>query len=744
MSIAALRAAWAPPHRTGIMLAAAIVAAQTLCWPVGPYLLGKSPDLRALWLVVPLTALAAAALRYRRRAPEAALAAAVTGAAIGVLLLYPARAGIHVTDAVAGPLAVGLTLFALAVHGSLRRSVAGAIAVPVVFAVLAVLLGVPPRAATGVGVLVAAGCALIWAAGRRARRRRAALRAEREYREAAHRLPAWAAAAERRRLAAELHDVAAHRLTGIAVAAAAGLRVDRPELRAEAIEHAKVAGRQAVDELDRLVSLEPAPATLRDIETLVAEHGIRDFVHDGQPVPERLADMAYRVVREALTNATRYASTAAICVRIETRGGHFTVSVTDDGGRVAVDGLGGGRGLAGLHDLVRAAGGELRAGPCGPGWQVLAKVPIPGGGPAVHTGLARPGAAVRDRALIVAAAGVSLAVVLLPAADDRDLLAAPGPALVLLGALVAHAVPLGWRRLAPGRAMVAAAAFLAGWVGACVAGWVNVDPAALFLGSWWIELVLVYSLAAYRPDARHTWWAPLAVAAIGGIALANGPGIHGNTAAVAAVLSSLALVPIGGTWLAGLGVAALRRRRAAAAAHERATRRRDAAEATTSARGHLAAQLRRDARQHATAIVAAADSGRLAEVVTGARAALGALRTVIQDGERESAEPPPGLGALEDLAAHRRTALTVAGPLATLPAAVEVTAYRAAVLLLTDGARAHLEICPDGVEVSVWRGVPLEPPAVRKLHHIVDEADGSAAVSAGRDTVRIWLPDPTR
>jgi hypothetical protein len=254
----------------------------------------------------------------------------------------------------------------------------------------------------------------------------------------------------------------------------------------------------------------------------------------------------------------------------------------------------------------------------------------------------------------------------------------------------------------------------------------------------------VYSVAAYQPDVRRSWWAPLAVAAIGGVALANGPGIHGDTAAVAAVLSILALVPTGGTWLAGLGMAARRRRRVAATARERAVRQRHAAEATSSARGHLAARLRRDARQHATAIVAAADSGRLAEVVTGARAALGALRAVLMDGEQESAEPPPGLVALEDLAAHRRTALTVAGPLATLPAAVEVTAYRAAALLLSDGARAHLEICHDGIEVSVWRPVPLEPRAVRELHHIVDEADGSAAVSSGRDTVRIWLPDPTR
>jgi len=734
------------PRRGEVLLAAAIVAAQALWWPVGPGLLGKSPDLRALWLVVPLTALAGTALRYRRHAAEAALAAAMTGTAIGIVLLLPARAGIRVTDVIAGPLAVGLVLFALAVHGSLRRSVGGAVAVPVTCAALVVLLGMPLRAAAGSGVLLGAACALIWASGRRARRRRALVRAEREYRAAAQHLPAWAAAAERRRLAAELHDVAAHRLTGIAVAAAAGLRVDRPELRAEAIEHAAVAGRQAVDELDRLVSLEPAraAATLSDVETLVAGHGIGDFVRNGRRVPGRLEDLAYRVVREALTNAARYAASATMSVRVEARDGVFTVSVTDDGGTVAVGGLGGGQGLAGLQDLVRAAGGVLRAGPRERGWQVLAEVPIPANGYPVRTGLARRGAAVRDRALIVAAAGISLGVVLLPSAGDRDLLAEPGPALLMLCALIAHSVPLGWRRIAPARAMAAAVALLAGWVGACVVGWVGVDPAALFLGSWWIELVLVYSVAAYQPDARRSWWAPLAVAAVGGVALANGPGIHGNTAAVAAVLSSLALVPTGGTWLAGLGVAALRRRRVTAAAQERAVRQRDAAEATASARGHLAARLRRDARQHATAIVAAADSGRLAEVVTGARAALGALRAVIHDGELEGAEPPPGLVALADLAARRRTALTVAGPLAALPAAVEVTGYRAAALLLTDGARAHLEICRDGIEVSVWRTAALEPRAVRELRHIVDEADGSMAVSYGRDTVRIWLPDPTR
>ncbi|MGV9772191.1 histidine kinase [Streptosporangium sp. NPDC003464] len=291
-------------------------------------------------------------------------------------------------------------LYALAVYGTAGPAAIGAVAAAPAVTLVAVMHGGSLQDSVGAGGLTAGGAAMAWAIGRSHRRRRADRAALAAYRAAAEAVPRLAAITERDRLAAELHDVAAHRLTGIVVASAAALRLDDPVRAAEAVTHAADAGRQAVAELDRLCALDRRGRTfaLGDIDTLLIGRPGVTYHRTVATAPPELAAVAFRVVREALTNAMRYATGAAVHVRVEAvhdtsaapaatgpvpapasdpgvtsvvagppaaeaATGRLVVTVTDDGGPATVSGLGTGAGLATLRRAVGALGGTLHAGP---------------------------------------------------------------------------------------------------------------------------------------------------------------------------------------------------------------------------------------------------------------------------------------------------------------------------------------------------------------------------------------------
>ncbi|WP_031167001.1 histidine kinase [Streptosporangium roseum] len=309
---------------------------------------------------------------------------------------------------VLGCAVLAVALYALAVYGTAGPAAGGAVAGTLAVALTVLASGGTPRDAAGIGGLAAGGSAMVWAMGRSRRRRRAGRSALAAYRAASAAIPRLAATAERDRLAAELHDVAAHRLTGIVVGSAAALRLADPDLTAEAVAHAAGAGRQAVSELDRLAALDQRgeTPTLGDIDTLLDGHPGVTCQRTVATAPPELASVAFRVVREALTNAMRYATGAAVHVRVETVPGRpdtpkppmapadpcrpdtpgpraqppatpadpglLVVTVTDGGGP-ATPGLGAGTGLAALRQAVTAVGGTLLAGP----------VPLDGPAPSV-------------------------------------------------------------------------------------------------------------------------------------------------------------------------------------------------------------------------------------------------------------------------------------------------------------------------------------------------------------------------
>ena len=203
-------------------------------------------------------------------------------------------------------------------------------------------------------------------------------------------------AEERTRIARELHDVVAHRVSLMTVQAGAAKTVaatDPPAAR-RAMEAVEQAGRQALDELRHLLDvlrpesdengLGPQPG-LSDLPRLVGQ--FRDagldvgLVNDGVPtdLPDRVDLFTYRIVQEALTNILKHAGAGAHAeVRVGVDQGEIVVEILDDGqGPTILPGSG--HGIVGMRERAMLLGGTLQAGPrqIG-GFQVVARLPIRG------------------------------------------------------------------------------------------------------------------------------------------------------------------------------------------------------------------------------------------------------------------------------------------------------------------------------------------------------------------------------
>ncbi|MEH0974720.1 histidine kinase [Micromonospora sp. CPCC 205546] len=220
-----------------------------------------------------------------------------------------------------------------------------------------------------------------------------------------------AVAGERTRIARELHDVVAHSMAVMIVQAdGARFMLDRdPEMARQAVKVVADTGRQALEEMRRLVGVlrEPtAPAAaggpdgagagadpahrrlaLAELPTLLdrfraaglrARHAVTG---EPAPMPPGLELTVYRVVQEGLTNALKHAGVGAdVEVTVAHAGDAVVVRVVDDGrGRPPVGPApSGGHGLLGMRERVGVYDGSLTAGPRrGGGWQVEARLPLP-------------------------------------------------------------------------------------------------------------------------------------------------------------------------------------------------------------------------------------------------------------------------------------------------------------------------------------------------------------------------------
>jgi signal transduction histidine kinase len=201
-----------------------------------------------------------------------------------------------------------------------------------------------------------------------------------------------AVAAERTRLARELHDVVSHSLAVIVSLAdgAVAVAAKAPDKAEKAMGQVAETARSAVGEMRRMLDvlaagegggpageleLAPQPGELdvwRLVETFRAVE-LPVTLHVDGPLPQEpvVALTVYRVVQEALTNALRHARGATrVEARVVASPDEVVIDVVDDGhgdGRSA----GSGQGLVGMGQRAAAFGGVVEAGPgVGGGWRV--------------------------------------------------------------------------------------------------------------------------------------------------------------------------------------------------------------------------------------------------------------------------------------------------------------------------------------------------------------------------------------
>lgn len=204
---------------------------------------------------------------------------------------------------------------------------------------------------------------------------------------------------ERLELARELHDSAAHHITGI-VLQAQGARIaarKHTETLDAALAGIESAGTDALISMRQVIGLlrsgddaaglAPAPEQLPDLVARFAGHGpaVRLHLPDGPPDPTwppQVTSTLYRVVAEALINIKRHASGAReVTVTLTHDQRAVTVEITDDAPPAGSPWFhhAGGYGLLGMRERLEALGGTLIAGPRpGAGWSVRATLPAPG------------------------------------------------------------------------------------------------------------------------------------------------------------------------------------------------------------------------------------------------------------------------------------------------------------------------------------------------------------------------------
>ncbi|WP_369216814.1 sensor histidine kinase, partial [Streptomyces flavofungini] len=214
-----------------------------------------------------------------------------------------------------------------------------------------------------------------------------------------------ATAAERSRVAREMHDILGHTLAVIVGLAngAAGLTEEKPERGAQALRLIADSGRGALAELRRLLAvigeeeraadapLSPQPG-FDDLHTLlerVRAAGPAATLHiEGHPadLPSGLQLAVYRVVQEALTNTLKYAAPTTT-VRVAVVIGEQAVDLTVEDSGPSLAATGGdpeGRGLVGMRERAALYGGGVTAGPDDRGgWTVRARFQLTT--PSAHT-----------------------------------------------------------------------------------------------------------------------------------------------------------------------------------------------------------------------------------------------------------------------------------------------------------------------------------------------------------------------
>lgn len=384
LTVATMRLLRASPSLVNGVLAVGLgVLAQAMVW--SGRVAGPRVAMAALFLLVGFP------LIVRRRAPLVPIALLMTAIAVqsvttsdaaeGAPLLLPALA----------------SAYAVAAYGTRRVALIGLL---VAMVGCGVQIAFDPLARTAEQLWAAAVFVLLvaaaWLVGLavQGRREAGALQARTEQAEEAQRA---AIAAERERIARELHDMIAHNVSVVVVqsVAAQGVLEKQPARAREPLAHIERSGRQALTELRRLLDVmrnrdepdelrEPQPglAQLAALVNSVRSTGLPVTLEiEGEPPTESdpVGPSVYRIVQESLTNVLKHASDAHVSVRVTYGMASIDVLVQDDGpGRCEPSAAPLGYGLAGMRERAALFGGTFTAGNRpGGGFEVHAHLPIP-------------------------------------------------------------------------------------------------------------------------------------------------------------------------------------------------------------------------------------------------------------------------------------------------------------------------------------------------------------------------------
>ena len=339
---------------------------------------------------IALLASAAAALLWRRRRPVA-----VTAFVLAIVTIW----------AVAGygdgqDLALVVAVYSIGRYAADHRTSLIAVAVAAAVELLGTVIDTSQRIDIAPAMLLTV---LPWYVGRRVRNRGdyvALLQDRAEHLEARQRARARQAVTdERSRIARELHDVVAHRVSMMTVQAGAAKTIARDDLDAavDAMGDVERGGRQALGELRHLLGvlrpdtagsddLGPQPG-LADLESLAD-----DLALSGAQVTLTVADIpdevsatvdlsAYRIIQESFTNIVKHAGrhpTVHATVGFDTR--DLVIDITNSTASTAsttTDLPASGFGIVGMRERAELLGGTLVAESCPPDrYRVHARLPL--------------------------------------------------------------------------------------------------------------------------------------------------------------------------------------------------------------------------------------------------------------------------------------------------------------------------------------------------------------------------------
>ena len=179
-------------------------------------------------------------------------------------------------------------------------------------------------------------------------------------------------AAERQRMARELHDTLSQGLAGLILqleAADAHLAGNRPERARDILQQSmeKARGtlaeaRQAIDDLRQPAERDLAEAVQREVDHFTIATGIscQPQIEGMVEVPAPVAETAIRAISEGLTNIARHARAKSVTLRLTGNRNELEIEICDDGvgfDPAAVEA--GHFGLLGMRERVRLAGGRL-------------------------------------------------------------------------------------------------------------------------------------------------------------------------------------------------------------------------------------------------------------------------------------------------------------------------------------------------------------------------------------------------